>query len=120
MRRGVKRTLMENTMQKTFTAAVLGLGLIVATPIAAQTPNVGQMLQGLMTGNQGQDQALRDAFERGYQRGRQDEARQQRPDPDRGRRNGDDRRSDDDRGGYREDNPANRSYGRPGGTTYGR
>jgi hypothetical protein len=33
------------------------------------------MLQGLTTGNQGQDQALRDAFERGYRAGRQDEAR---------------------------------------------
>jgi len=35
--------------------------------------------QGLTTGNQNQDQALRNAFERGYQRGRQDEARMRRP-----------------------------------------
>jgi len=49
-----------------------------ANPAVAQAPNVQQLLQGLTTGNQNQDQALRDAFERGYQRGRQDEAGQQR------------------------------------------
>jgi hypothetical protein len=58
--------------------AILLLGLSMARPAVAQAPNVQQLLQGLTTGNQGQDQALRDAFERGYQRGRQDEARQQR------------------------------------------
>ncbi len=56
-----------------------GFALAFAGPAAAQGPNVQQLLQGLTTGNQGQDQALRDAFERGYQRGRQDEARQQTP-----------------------------------------
>jgi hypothetical protein len=56
------------------------LGLALAGPALAQAPNVQQMLQGLTTGNQGQDQALRDAFERGYRQGRQDEARQQRSD----------------------------------------
>ncbi len=53
-------------------AAVLTLAS--AIPASAQTPNVQQLLQGLTTGNQSQDQALRDAFERGYQKGRQDEA----------------------------------------------
>jgi hypothetical protein len=56
------------------------LGLAFAGPATAQAPNMQQMLQGLTTGNQGQDQALRDAFERGYRRGRQDEAREQRSD----------------------------------------
>ena len=42
-----------------------------------------QLLQGLTTGNQRDDQALRDAFERGYERGRQDEARAQRDRDDR-------------------------------------
>ena len=55
--------------------AATALGLLVSTPLAAQTPDISKMLQGLTTGNQSQDQALRDAFERGYQRGRQDEAR---------------------------------------------
>ncbi len=54
--------------------ATILIGIALAGPAAAQVPNVQQLLQGLTTGNQGQDQALRDAFERGYQRGRQDEA----------------------------------------------
>lgn len=83
-------------------AAAALLGLILATPAVAQVPDVKQLLQGLTTGNQNQDQALRDAFERGYQRGRQDEARMQRP----GRSDADadrlDRRGagDRDRGNY--------------------
>jgi hypothetical protein len=60
--------------------AVAGLGLAIANPLAAQTPNVQQLLQGLTTGNQNQDQALRDAFERGYRRGRQDEAQMRHSD----------------------------------------
>jgi hypothetical protein len=59
--------------------AATALGLLVSSPLAAQTPDISKMLQGLTTGNQNQDQALRDAFERGYQRGRQDEARMRRP-----------------------------------------
>lgn len=86
-------------MQRVVIATLLGLAL--AAPAAAQVPNVQQLLQGLTTGNQNQDQALRDAFERGYQRGRQDEARQQRPDRgsnDRSsRRSRDARDNDDDR-----------------------
>jgi hypothetical protein len=55
--------------------------LLLITPFfvpaaAAQTPDVRQLLQGLLSGNQVQDQALHEAFERGYQRGREDEARQ--------------------------------------------
>ncbi|WP_158742029.1 hypothetical protein [Acidisphaera sp. L21] len=48
-------------------------GLALASPAMAQAPNPSQMLKGLLSGNQGQDQAVRDAFERGYQRGRQDQ-----------------------------------------------
>jgi hypothetical protein len=102
-------------MQRMVAATLLGLAL--AGPAAAQVPNVQQLLQGLTTGNQGQDQALRDAFERGYQRGRQDEARQQRPD-----RGGSDRsfsRGGDERnsGSYRDERAPNQpSYGRPGGS----
>jgi hypothetical protein len=58
------------------TIVALGLSLLAVPALAQQSsPSVGQMLQGLTTGNQGQDQALRDAFERGYRAGRQDEAR---------------------------------------------
>ena len=37
-----------------------------------------QTLQGLLSGNANQDQAVREAYERGYQRGREDEARLRR------------------------------------------
>lgn len=81
------------------------LGLSLAAPAAAQVPNAQQLLGGLLTGNQNQDQAVRDAFERGYQRGRQDEARQR---ADRGpARRGDQRDNGYDRG-------ADPSYGRQG------
>lgn len=53
-------------MQRVIGAIILGL--TITSPVAAQTPNVQQLLQGLTTGNQTQDQALRDAFERGYQK----------------------------------------------------
>jgi len=75
------------------------------------------LLQGLTTGNQSQDQALRDAFERGYQRGRQDEARQQRPDRssnDRSSRRGADER---DSRGYRDQGGPDQSYGRQGSSS---
>jgi hypothetical protein len=42
---------------------------------AQSAPGWQQTLQGLMTGNQGQDDSLRQAYQRGYQRGRDDEAR---------------------------------------------
>jgi hypothetical protein len=88
----------KNQMRATVVVVALALALPAAAS-AQQSPNVGQMLQGLMTGNQGQDQALRDAFERGYQRGREDEAR--RADRSTGRHDDDRPRStsrrDDDR-----------------------
>jgi len=49
-------------------------GMLVA-PALAQTSSTQQMLQGLLSGNQGQDQAVREAYERGYRAGRQDESR---------------------------------------------
>ncbi len=66
-------------------------GLLAISPVEAQVPNVQQLLQGLTTGNQGQDQALRDAFERGYQKGRQDEAQMRSSDRGGGNRGGNDR-----------------------------
>lgn len=50
---------------------------LLVTPALAQSSSPQQLLQGLLTGNQNQDQAVRDAFERGYRAGRQDEARMQ-------------------------------------------
>lgn len=97
-------------MQRIIVTTLIGLGL--AGPAAAQVPNVQQLLQGLTTGNQGQDQALRDAFERGYQRGRQDEAQLQQPrsgQGDRGDRNTYQRGSTGDRnnGSYGQDRGSN-------------
>jgi hypothetical protein len=54
------------------------LGATLALPVAAHAqsaPGWQQTLQGLFTGNQSQDDALRQAYQRGYQRGRNDEAR---------------------------------------------
>jgi len=93
--------------------AAICLTLALATTAFAQNPNIGQLLQGLTTGNQGQDQALRDAFERGYQRGRQDEARLSRPGQDRRARGDEDRRFDNDR---RDEDRPSRPYGQPGST----
>jgi Ni/Co efflux regulator RcnB len=58
--------------------AIAILGVALATPALAQAPNWQQSLQGLVTGNQNQDDALRQAYQRGYQRGRDDESRAMR------------------------------------------
>ena len=76
--------------------SVLGIvfSLGVAVPSPAHAQNIPQMLQGLTTGNQNEDRKLQDAYERGYQKGRQDEARlNRRPSRD-NRRREDDRRND--------------------------
>jgi Ni/Co efflux regulator RcnB len=83
------------------TIAALLLGSTLALPVAAHAQNFQQLLGGLLTGNQQQDQSLQDAWRRGYQRGRQDQARE-----DRTGRNSYDRGADyrDDRG-YPQDRP---------------
>ncbi len=99
--------------------AAAGFGLLAIGPVAAQVPNVQQLLQGLTTGNQGQDQALRDAFERGYQKGRQDEAQMRRSGGGNGGggndRRGNDRSSrqlpPDNNGNYGNGNNGNGNYG---------
>lgn len=110
-------------MQRTVVATLVGLAL--TGPAAAQVPNVQQLLQGLTTGNQGQDQALRDAFERGYQRGRQDEAQLQqsrRGQGDRGDRNTYQRGTTSDRNGgsYGQDRGSNRDRQRGSDQPYDR
>ncbi len=54
------------------------VAVMLAFPVAGQAQDMQRMLGGLLTGNQNQDQAIRDAYERGYQKGRQDEARMAR------------------------------------------
>ena len=79
---------------------VVALGFaVLAVPTLAQAPDVSRMMQGLTTGNQNQDQALREAYERGYRAGQQDSARQS----DRSNRSREDYRSSD-----RDDNPSHR------------
>ena len=82
------------------TVVALGFALL-AVPALAQAPDIGRMLQGLTTGNQNQDQALREAYERGYRAGQQDAVRQS----GRGNRSRDDYRSSD---GDRDDNQSYR------------
>ena len=62
-------------MRNTFLITTAAL-LLSVVPAAAQDPS--QLLQGLLSGNRGQDQAVRDAFERGYRQGRQDQAGEDR------------------------------------------
>ena len=77
-------------IQRTLLAAVIGLSLATPAVTSAQAPDMRQSLGNLLTGNQERDNAVQQAYERGYQRGRTDEARQsqRRPDnsgyPDRG------------------------------------
>ncbi len=92
--------------------SVMMVFLALVGPASAQAPNIGQLLQGLTTGNQNQDQALRDAFERGYQRGRQDEARNNQNTNRRAPDRRDDGYSRDDRGPDRNDNGQGGSYRR--------
>ncbi len=93
------------------------LAVTVATPAMAQVPDMQQLLRGLTSGNQNQDQALRDAFERGYQRGRQDEARLSHSGRSGANANRFDRRGPNDRNGSdpsddRQDYRGNPDYNR--------
>lgn len=77
--------------------AVVLIGLTLSTVAVAQStsnqaPDWKQTLGGLLSGNQDRDEALRQAYERGYQRGRTDEARLQQSRQPR----------DDGRGNYRD------------------
>jgi hypothetical protein len=87
-------------MMRHLLAILLGLTLATATTAVVQTtsaqaPDWRQAVGGLLTGNQDRDDAVRQAYERGYQRGRNDEARLQAQRP---RDN-----PYDDRGGYNRD-----------------
>jgi hypothetical protein len=63
-------------MQRIPLAAFIGLMLATPTVTSAQAPDIRQALGSLLTGNQERDNAVQQAYERGYQRGRNDEARQ--------------------------------------------
>ncbi len=59
-------------------ARVMLVAAMTVIPVMAQAqsaPGWQQTLQGMFTGNQTQDNALRQAYQRGYERGRDDEAR---------------------------------------------
>jgi len=60
-----------------FALLLLGLTLAAGTTIVAhaQAPDWRQAVGGLLNGNRDQEDAVRQACERGYQRGRDDEAR---------------------------------------------
>ena len=68
-------------MQRAFVATLLSFALAVPAVAQAQAPDWKQALGGLLSGNQDRDQALQQAYERGYQRGRDDEARQAQRQP---------------------------------------
>jgi hypothetical protein len=53
------------TMRAIIAATFLGLILVVPAVAQAQTPGLQQTLQGLLSGNQGQDQAVREAYRPG-------------------------------------------------------
>ena len=86
-------------MMRSVAAVLIGLTLTTAA-VAQSTSNTApdwkQTLGGLLNGNQDRDEALRQAYERGYQRGRIDEARLQQSRQPRE----DDRSNYRDRGGY--------------------
>ena len=68
-------------MQRVLLAALVGLTFAAPGVISAQAQDMKQILGGLLTGNQDRDNAVQQAYERGYQRGRADEARQSRRGP---------------------------------------
>ena len=71
-------------MYRHLIAILAGLVLTTAAvpqATAQQAPDWKQTLGGLLNGNQDRDDAVRQAYERGYQRGRNDEARQQAQSP---------------------------------------
>ena len=82
-------------------SAALAAIIALSAPTLASAQNLPPVLQGLMSGNQNQDRAVREAYERGYQKGREDEARLARSSP---------RRNDDDRGARRREDD---NYARP-------
>jgi hypothetical protein len=69
------------TMQRALLATFIGMTFATPAVVSAQAPDMRQTLGGLLTGNQDRDDAVQQAYERGYQRGRADEARQSRRAP---------------------------------------
>lgn len=68
-------------MQSALLATCVGLTFASPAVTSAQAQDMKQILGGLLTGNQDRDNAVQQAYERGYQRGRADEARQSRRGP---------------------------------------
>lgn len=82
-------------MQSALLATAIGLTLATPAVTSAQSSDMRQTLGNLLTGNQERDNAVQQAYERGYQRGRNDEARQSQRAPGNGGYY-----QDRDRGGY--------------------
>jgi hypothetical protein len=72
------------TMQRALLATLVGLTFATPAATSVQAQDMKQVLGGLLTGNQERDDAMQQAYERGYQRGRADEARQSRRGPNEG------------------------------------
>jgi hypothetical protein len=98
--------------------ALAALGASLALPAMAQPSDWQQQVQGLFTGNKNADDAVRQAYERGYQRGRDDEGRMNR------RANNTNQRGSDSNNqrGYDSNNPRydNNNQSRPPQPTYSR
>ena len=96
-------------MRISMTTLAVVAGLMGGAPSIARAQNPSQLLQGLLSGNQNQDQAVREAYERGYRQGRADQTRDERAGPERDRRpqqRG--QYPDQDQQGYPQRNPYNR------------
>ncbi len=61
---------------RTLLLTTVAIGFAATAPAHAQSPQ--QYLQGLLSGNPGQDRAMHEAYDRGYEHGRDDQAREDR------------------------------------------
>jgi hypothetical protein len=77
----IDRRILMRILQLALLATLVGLTFSTPGMTSAQAQDVKQVLGGLLTGNQDRDNAVQQAYERGYQRGRADEARQSRRGP---------------------------------------
>lgn len=84
-------------MRHTPITLAVAAALTLVAPSIARAQNPQQLLQGLLSGNKNQDQPVRDAFERGYRQGREDQRTADRA-------GGEGDRRQPSRGGYSDQN----------------
>jgi len=89
-------------MRNTLTVLTVAAGLICALPGVASAQDPSRLLNGLLSGGQNpnQDQAVREAYERGYRAGHADAMRDERGQNDRNRSPRGGYADPDGRGGY--------------------